>query len=207
MSDQIKFSILKTLIILDWDNTLYPSSAIDENILSYLDIEKIDKVIYKLLSHLLTFGNVIIITNATKNWVFKCLENLKFTKQLMEKIYVISARDLLYGYNEVKHDLWKVAVFEYIIKTYYEHTNNIISIGDDIYEYKALVNIAKKTIKEDIKTDKKFKTIKMFKYPELQLFIKELNLIREKFYKIYETNKNMDLVINVADESNSKPKF
>lgn len=186
---------LSTIVIFDWDNTLYPSSAIDDNIFSTEDIEKLDKIIYKLLNHVMKYAQVLIITNATKNWVYKCLENLNFTRQLIDDIKIISARDLLSGFNDVKHDVWKVAVFEYIITTYYNSANNIISIGDDIYEYKALVNLAKKTLKTNILSDKKFKTVKMFKYPEIDLFIRELNLIREQFYKIYETRKNMDLMI------------
>ena len=69
-----------TLIILDWDDTLFPTSWISKNNIEFLSNENKDllynKFFYKLdikLVNLFTkmnkCGKIIIITNALLNWI------------------------------------------------------------------------------------------------------------------------------------------
>ena len=58
---------MKSIFILDWDDTLYPTSSIGVN--QSKKLHDLDDALYRLLSKLLRIGQIIIITNASVAWV------------------------------------------------------------------------------------------------------------------------------------------
>ncbi len=83
--------ILRTLTIFDWDDTLYPTFTYLER--DDIDYEILDEKIHSLLSLILEYGEIILITDASKSWVELCLQKLPSTKKLFDsKIIIITIR-------------------------------------------------------------------------------------------------------------------
>lgn len=194
---------MKTLIIFDWDDTLYPTiqTVVNKNNgNSKINYEMIDNKIYKLFDLILGYGKILIITDASKSWVTKCLQNLKNTKQMFNdnQIKILSTVDIIKEYN-LKFDKnlrlfkeeKKIKIFD-IIDEIYRDYNNIISIGDSKKEYSALSYIFRKPNNKN----KFFKTIKFYQYPTSDLLLKELKLLYLSFFDVYKSNKNEDLLMN-----------
>ena len=85
-----------SLVILDWDNTLFPSTWVTKNNINLNDIEvrnryldffsELDDQIYKLLQQISEYSKVIIITNALPIWVKISSSVLPKTQYLLRKI-------------------------------------------------------------------------------------------------------------------------
>ena len=92
----------KTLIIVDWDDTLYPTSWVVNNKidltspitkLKYTKYYKtLDICLSSTLNHLKLYGDILIITNAMTEWVELSLSVLPITKRVIEYIPIVSAR-------------------------------------------------------------------------------------------------------------------
>lgn len=137
----------KSLIILDWDDTLFPTYWIKNNninideIINIMDIDfmgveeqlktaiysfkKLDNIIYDFLSKTLAYNSsiVLIITNASYLWVEKTLRLLKKTKKIIDtKVPIISARDL-YRMSSANTHEWKKKVFTKVINVFSQEHN------------------------------------------------------------------------------------
>ena len=92
---------LTNIFIIDWDDTLYPTTWVNKNSIdvgntNVLEEYKIyflelDKTISSLLKSLNDVGDVWIVTNANINWIKSCLMGLEMTKRtiITNKIRII----------------------------------------------------------------------------------------------------------------------
>lgn len=200
----------KTLIILDWDDTLFPTTWIttnninikngitNKNIIDYFNL--VDKELYKLLSKLMLYGTVIIITNAMLSWISISVTLLKQTSSLLRlnnltdepySILVISAREA-YG-SEPDANEWKKKTFIDIIQRYYYDKNNIISIGDAEYEYIALINLHVKTLQNY----RLLKSVKFIRYPTRDLLLDQIKVMNKAAKQVCQNKYHLDLKFDV----------
>jgi hypothetical protein len=191
-----------TLIILDWDDTLFPTSWVNKNDIDIINInkisyvkyfEKIDISLVKLFNNLINFGDVLIITNALLNWInisSKILPNSYNLFKNNKNIKFISARG---EYSSVTSNIndWKKLAFinELKKKTRSKKINNIISIGDAEYEYNALVNLH-----YDDK-DRLLKSVKFIRYPDNYNIYEQINILNNSIYNICTFKGHLDLQI------------
>lgn len=188
---------LKTLTIFDWDDTLFPTiQYINYN---NVEFERLDYNIYSLFSFILNYSQIIIITDANKEWFIKCIQYLNYTKQLINEnqIKILSTRDIIKEYETIYNkDLLlknrKIKIFKCILLLFPEY-NNIISIGDSEKEYEALINLYKNNKNES----RYFKNIKLFKYPNSDLILEEIKLLKNNYFDIYKIQENKDIVIKL----------
>lgn len=193
-----------TLIILDWDDTLFPSSWVIKNNINLFDsnnesklryvrlFSELDKILYGLLKKFKKYGKVIIITNALLSWVSDCMSVLPKTSQLLHSLRIISARQLFqYHYPDMME--WKKNTFKHIVnENINTNTNingvmNIISIGDAEYEYKALIDLY--TFK---KNKKILKSIKFLRNPTLNILLDQLTVLYKAIDNICTDKKHID---------------
>src|SRR5579885_2471110 len=113
----------RTLIILDWDDTLFPTTWTVKNNINLINnniknqyivfFSKLDSLLFQLLSKFTEYGQVVIVTNAASKWIIISSNLLPITQKFMkEKIILISAREF---YQEKYHDqmiLWKKLIFK-----------------------------------------------------------------------------------------------
>lgn len=193
----IEINKSNTVIILDWDDTLFPSSWLfnsgKKNMKSKkiaAEIKTLDNVLVALLNRCSKHGRVVIVTNATLQWIVYTSQILTRTKQILKKIQIISAKEH-YG-NKMTVINWKIRVFNDLFKnkildgTYY----NIISIGDAKYEYIALQSF------NEIKCDKILKAIKFEKYPNYYKLVQQLILLHHNVKNIVNDKKTIDIDIS-----------
>ena len=142
----------KTLIILDWDDTLFPTSWLIKNNINLLDTENrwryislftdLDLVLSNLIQKLKQYGKVVIITNAMPDWINNSLSVLPKTSKSLQLVSIVSARKLFQGqFNDM--DEWKKRTFKTVVAQEFHNKKlmNIISIGDAEYEYRALIDL------------------------------------------------------------------
>jgi hypothetical protein len=188
-----------TLIIIDWDDTLYPTSWTMENGIDLTDprsrakymsyFEKLDENLSSALSHMTTLGEVIIITNAMPEWVELSVSVLPKTKKCLKKIEVISAR--LRYQNKTKMNDWKKYTFqeEIIARSQNKKYHNIMSLGDAEFEHNALVNL----YKLNTLAHKYLKSIKFIKSTEYSTLLDQIIMIRLHIAKLCKAPRHIDM--------------
>lgn len=188
-----------TLIIIDWDNTLYPTSWVMDNGIDLTDprsrykymeyFKELDKNLEMLLKHMNTLGEVVIITNAMLEWVELSVSVLPKTKKYLSNIDIISARKRFQ--NSADMTEWKKLTFmEELTKKVKKHKiQNIISIGDAEYEYHALINL----YKMDALPHKYLKSISFVRSPDFWTLIYQIKMMRQHISAICRTKRQIDL--------------
>ena len=209
---------LTNLFIIDWDDTLFPTSWINKNSIDFnrpntyteykLYFLELDKTISNLLESLNSVGDVWIVTNASIKWIKSCLMILNKTRDVVIKnsIRIVSARDS-YSQNNSSPTEWKILTFQDIIEDILNKISknmkpntyiNIISIGDAMYEYIALINldnflksfISRKELSGNKSNTANFnyllKNIKFIEKPEFDLVIDQMHVL----------DKNKEMIIN-----------
>jgi hypothetical protein len=114
-----------TFIILDWDDTLFPTNwvmknKIDLSIPSIRDryivyFQELDRVLDKLLKQLNEFGTIIVVTNALHEWVKLSSIVLPKTYHFLKNIKIVSARK---KFQDISSDpmIWKEYAFKNELK-------------------------------------------------------------------------------------------
>jgi len=218
---------LTNLFIIDWDDTLFPTTWFNKNnidfnnknlLLEYkLYFIELDKTINMLLESLNQIGDIFIVTNASINWIKSCLVNLDSSRKTIIKnnIRIVSARDSYSKYNNSPTE-WKILTFQDIVENIIEKINhnikpntiiNIISVGDAMYEYIALINLdnfIKSYIKNNhinIKNnfnninnfDYLLKNIKFIEKPEFDFIIEQMQILHKNSHDIVNKLEFIDL--------------
>jgi len=225
MSNNKNKIYLTNLFIIDWDDTLFPTTWINKNNIDFskqnsfseykLYFLELDKTISLLLDSLNKVGDIFIVTNANINWIKSCLMNLNLTRNTIinNKIRIVSARDS-YSQNNSSPTEWKILTFQDIIEDIINKINknikpntviNIISIGDAMYEYIALINLdnfIKSYIENKNETNKKkfnylLKNIKFIEKPEFEFIIDQIQVLHKNANDIINKLEFIDLKFKV----------
>ena len=193
-----------SLIIFDWDDTLFPTSFLASN--GYLydgfsfsekdekiqkKIEKLEKSVIDLINLSLTKGEVYIITNAAIGWVECSSKNYypNFYKML-NKIKIISARGEFENIFPNNVQEWKMKSFSNL-KNYFNNklVTNIICLGDSMLEIEAgkiLANCFQEAF---------IKTVKFKENPKPDELNKQLILVKNQFNAIHSSIKNLTIKV------------
>ena len=212
---------LTNIFIIDWDDTLFPTSWVNKNKINLLNTDSInnyklyflelDKTISLFLESLDKIGDIYIVTNASIKWIKNCLSILNLTKNLIinKKIRIVSARDSYSQMNNSPTE-WKILTFQDIIKDILIKINrnfkpntifNIISLGDAVYEYMALINLDtffKKYVNENNNCNLNYllKNIKFMKNPEFDFLIDQIQVFDKNKENIINNLSYVDLKFN-----------
>lgn len=193
----------KTLIILDWDDTLFPTTWITSNEINLknnIDTDKfkgyflqVDIDLYNLLTRLQQCGTVIIVTNALLPWIKLSSTILPKTSKILINIKVISARGDFQTKSANPMD-WKKLAFESIIQGMGKKINNIVSVGDAEYEYNALISLFDPN--PNPKSYKLLKSVKFIKYPTKEVLIDQIRVLERASVKIVTSKTHLDIKMN-----------
>ena len=193
---------LNTIIIIDWDDTLYPTSwTVENNIVltnpksryKYIKyFERLDDSLSTMFTVMEALGEIVIITNAMPEWIELSLSVLPKTKKVMKNIEVISARARYQ--NIAKMQEWKKYTFleEMIKRSKSKRYTNILSLGDAEFEYNALINL----YDAKILPHKYLKAIKFIKTADYNIIIEQIRMIRSNISEICHMTRQMDLTFD-----------
>lgn len=112
---------LNTLFILDWDDTLFPTTPFSQQKLSINQISTISIYIQKIINTCLRKGEVHIVTQGNIEWIYLCQLILRYN--IPVPIHYVDPKGK------------KDDTFSELIKTY--QPKNVITAGDSPYDYKA----------------------------------------------------------------------
>ena len=194
----------KTLLIFDFDDTLFCTKYLDTFALSYQDIftckvsleqlnsclaheiKELESAILDLFSSLGQNCDIVIISNADLKWINNCLTHFlpELNDYLVEnQIKILSAKNTFSKIIKAPTD-WKLKCFKKVIDDLYGedlfYDLNVISIGDGKEEKKAVFNLAK-----DLKFRKlKAKFIRMISFPSAASIILQLKYLNENINKM-----------------------
>jgi hypothetical protein len=190
----------KTLFILDWDDTLFPTKWAFENNINLLVstqrdqymiyFQELDRVLSSFLKTVTKLGKVIIVTNALIDWINISSVMLPQTYQLLRKVRIVSAKGT---YRSVSNNImdWKIMAFRDIIDDEFKNASlmNVISVGDAEYEYQALIalNGRKKEIK------KYLKSVRFVKNPSHDILIDQLEVLNDAIPDVWQKYNHLDL--------------
>lgn len=189
-----------TLIILDWDDTLFPTNWVLRNDINLMTpqsrnqyivhFQELDKVLSKLLYKLSKYGKVVIITNALPEWIKMSSIVLPQTNNIIKKLKVVSARGMYQQFSSNMMDWKEMAFKQEVINEFKNHGFiNIISIGDAEYEYRALISLNK----WKPSTQKVLKSIRFMKDPSHDLLIDQLQVVINATHEIVTRQTHLDL--------------
>ena len=193
-----------TLILLDWDDTLFPTSWVMNNKIDLSDkytkdtyqilFAELDNMLYQFLIKCMSLGTVIIVTNASYGWIKISGDLVPNTMRMIQKnIKVLSAREIYK--NITVMNKWKHLAFEDEVENHFKdntHMHNIVSIGDAKYEFNALISfydwnkiVPKKRI---------LKTVRFIKAPTYYTLIDQIGVLIGHIESICTKKKHVDLL-------------
>jgi len=194
-----KSRTFNSIIIFDWDDTLFPTTRysplglINDKILTesekvlFLELEN---TVCKLISIATSKADTYIITNANKSWIYFSSKKYYYNKaeRILEKVNIISARNEYEQLYPGDNSRWKLNAFFDTSK----HLNkklltNIISIGDSLMEISSAHKLG------ETFNNAYTKTLKLKENPSVEELQQQLNLIIKQFDTIYCSQKNLNI--------------
>ena len=205
MSTHISRTITKrkTLFILDWDDTLFPTNWVMKNGINLMNastrdqyiiyFQELDRILSNFLKKVTTMGKVIIVTNALLDWIHISSVVLPKTYSLLKKVKIVSARGSYRDKSSKMMD-WKMMAFRDVVDEEFQNASlmNIISVGDAEYEYQALIALNDR--KHGV--TKYLKSIRFMKNPSHDILIDQLEVLSSAISEVWEKDKHLDLKFN-----------
>ena len=202
----------RTLLIFDFDDTLFCTKYFDTFSICYSDIfdynisleeshpklnkelKELEKTIINIFTKLLMNYDIVIISNANLKWIENCLTH--FLRELKEyitenNIKIYSAKNM-YSKIVKNSNEWKTKCFKKVVKELYENEINnldltVISIGDNNDEKRAVFKLTKEPIFRKLTP----KFIHMISFPSAASIILQLKYIEENICNLVNEDKNI----------------
>jgi hypothetical protein len=193
--------MFKSIIILDWDDTLFPTHWVMKNGINLANENErnnyvpyfinLDKVLSHFLFNISQTNKIIIITNALPEWIKISSIILPQTNKLLKNIKIVSARGKYQLVSSNPMD-WKEMAFKNEISKEISNNNilNVISVGDAEYEYKALISLFHFNVKNK---NKILKSVKFMKNPNQDVLIDQIQVLDNAINEIIDMDKHLDL--------------
>jgi hypothetical protein len=192
------------LIILDWDDTLLPTSflvknnykleaQINEN--DKLKLKEVENIANMLIQMARLCGKVCIVTNADEGWVERsCQKFIPSVYKYIQDIDIISAKTKYSSVYPNKIHFWKVAAMTDCVQKLFKSPDVItdfISLGDSSTDRYAALSVGKSLPLSTVKS------IKFYSSPTIEQLKKQQEFIL-RYFPYFCTNKNnMDMMLNI----------
>lgn len=201
-----------TLIILDWDDTLLPSTWLLEQGLGIMpsalpneeqkvELNRVALCVIKTLRRAKRLGHVTVVTNGQEGWVeLSCGKFLPSVAPLLEGIKVSSARSAYEHSHGPCPVQWKRMAFQREIGAFFQMTSsllpntgrqrNIVSIGDAMSERTALMEATQGK-------ECRAKSLKLVERPSPEQLVQEHELLSNCLRPLVEHEGSLDLCLDV----------
>lgn len=200
----------KTTAILDWDDTICPSTHLSQLGLRVDDIGDLPDALQEQLAQLevavinimreaMRFGNVVVITNAEAGWVE--LSGRRFLPDVIEfirmyDIKVVSARTNFEKDFPNAPSSWKVAAFSQEVKQMFPQDDqlNVLVLGDSTSERDAAHALGGRM------PYSKVKTVKFVERPSIDQLMRQVQLVAQSLPDLagYSKSFDVDLVVSAS---------
>ena len=183
----------ETVFILDWDDTLMCTTFVQRKIRGLSDeelkiVNNLGKVVDIFLKECSKYGKIIIMTNSSKDWVKKTIQNyLNLRHDEFNNVKIISTRDI-YLKKDINKKKWKEMALEELFAKYGDKIENLICASDSEQDIDLFKDIKKR------KKEINISTIKFKSKPSPLVMIKEIEYLNKYLSEIIGTNKNYYLI-------------
>lgn len=202
-----RFSAEETVLIFDWDDTVLPSSWVQEQGFrldgdSYLTVQQQEELqdLVRLAAETLSIakqlGTVVMVTNSERGWIeLSCQKFMPALIPLLENVKLLSARSVYERFDISSPLEWKLRAFESEIMRIFvpnrdDHKRkNILSLGDSAHEREALIHATANL------PNCRIKSLKFCERPGLEQLRKQHMLVARCFRRIVHHDGNLDLCI------------
>jgi len=196
----------QTVIVFDWDDTLLASSFLSsrgyklDTVLDNADLEcqlkELETSVKAVLTMALSYGDVIVITNAETGWVeLSAQKFIPGVVPLLSQLRVLSARST---YEPMFPDAplkWKFYAFQERLANYFldsRRQKNIISFGDSHVEREAVRTVTKGV------PNTRTKSVKFAERPSMEQLRRQIELVTNCFQYIHNHQGDLDLQLTVT---------
>jgi hypothetical protein len=203
------FNIEGTILIFDWDDTVLPSTWVqeqglrldNESVATEEQQEQLDEMAQHAMETLRVakrHGKVLLVTNAERGWIeLSCRKFMPTLLPSLDDVKICSARTTYETQGVTSPFEWKYYAFESEIGDFYkklpeDQRKNIISFGDSAHEREALIRVTEHL------PNCCTKSLKFVERPEVEQLRKEHELISGCFRDIVNHDGNLDLCIRVS---------
>jgi hypothetical protein len=206
------FGAEDTLFIFDWDDTVLPSTWVQQqglrldssSQLNQWQREQLAEVAHTAAETLRIakqHGTVVLVTNAERGWIeLSCSKFMPTLCPLLENVKALSARTT-YESPELSSPLdWKKHAFESEIHRIYGpevcsdsgRPKNVLSLGDSLHEREALLRATSPL------PNCRSKSLKFVERPDIAQICKQHSLVTSCFDRIVHHDGDLDLCIRCA---------
>ncbi len=178
--------MLSAVTILDWDDTLFPSTNKSDH-----DLSLLEPVICNLVENLKQRSLTVIVTNSQTGWINLCLEQhgWESLRQILVRVPIFSARDW-WEKDSPDPTEWKKRAFESLLNQI--PTVQLISIGDSESEHEALKHsVRMKHIRG--------KCVRMLERPTVEQMRYQCAIITDSLDWLYHAPHDVDYHFTIQD--------
>ena len=192
-----------TAVILDYDDTLFPTSwhVANSSSSSFREEEdlkalaELDDVVYSFLRKLLALGQVFLVTNAEEEWVAQT------AGQFLPRVYQCLCLGQVHFFScptrlgrETRVSLWKISAFQSILdelraapttSSSREKQLNVVVVGDGDYEFAAADAT---TTDADL-----LKTVRFLQRPRPSQIVAQLELLETRISQVVYSRANLKI--------------
>jgi hypothetical protein len=193
---------VQTLVIFDWDDTLFPTSWLQRQGFFKADavpsmqqtaqLQKLADVVERTLRTALLFGKVVVVTNAEKGWVEVCCSKLMPSlAQVLSEVDIVSARSAYERHSQNPSE-WKRLAFAHEVEQLHIQSNeqlNVVSVGDSLYEQHAVMAVC-----ENVQNCFA-KSLKFMDKPSIEELVDQHDFFESCFLDVLEHNGDLDVEI------------
>lgn len=200
----------KTTAILDWDDTICPSTYLASLGLRVDDsaslpvplqqqLEQLEQAVINIVKKALRFGAVVIITNAEAGWVE--LSGRRFLPRVVQfleahHIKIVSARTSFESHYPDAPSSWKVAAFSQEVSEMFPGDDelNVLVLGDSMSERDAAHALGSRM------PNSRVKTVKFVERPSIDQLMRQVQLVAQSLPDLasYASSFDVDLVVSAS---------
>lgn len=196
-----------TILIFDWDDTVLPSSWIQDQGLNLDDpvSDELSEALQIHAEHVLQtlalaklHGRVVLVTNAEHGWIeVSCQKFMPSVLAALADVRIMSARSTYEAEGIDSPFHWKLLAFESEIGAFSasiaaEQRKHVISFGDSAHEREALIRVTERL------PNCCMKSLKFVERPTVEQLSKEHQLLTTMFSHIAHYHRNLDLCIRCS---------
>jgi len=207
-------SEVRTVIFIDWDDTLLCSSVLSNqgikldsdmgNAVEMMSqLEELSASVISVLNVAMAFGTVYIVTNGETGWVqLSAQKFLPNVVPLLETLHVFSARSTFEPMFPDSPMKWKFLAFQESLNQEYAESHcmkNVLSFGDSHVEREAIQLVTKGL------PNTRTKSIKFAERPTIEQLQRQLELVSNCFQYISSHEEDLDLCMSLSVTPNANP--
>jgi len=203
-----RFTVDETFMIFDWDDTVLPTSWVQEQGLrldnepltshQQQELDEVARLAAETLRTAKLLGTVVLVTNAERGWIERsCQRFMPSLISELEGVKLLSARSEYERPDVVCPFEWKLKAFKSEILRIFNAENdsgnesrkNILSFGDCFFEREALIHATKNL------PNCRTKSLKFVERPKIEQLRKQHSLVARCVTRIVHHDGNLDLCL------------